>query len=346
MCESDILVESENAICSLAGALGRILKVKSLWDVSFERNSVVGRSNSFRVVKVLRCAILSTFLLSWAACFSARAQDSDLVLTSVVEAQLDSLASRIAENIRKSNRDSAPAKVLVFDFTWEDPGISSRLGTILANRFSEMLAVHNNGVEVLDRKILNDYLKETWTRVEDLRSDSVKLQVAHELGATEVIRANLVEEGTHQLDVLVYLAGSEPPFSDQARFLITEEMEGQLSQPTPSYFTTPEPIPPEPGILVLGTNGIEGVGEPTCITCPDAKYTEAARVNKISGTLVLSAEITAAGDVTAIYVVKPLPLGLTQRAIDTIKNWKLKPAMKDGKPVAVRVPITMKYSLL
>lgn len=306
----------------------------------------MGRSNSFRVVKGLRCAVLSTFLLSWAACFSARAQDSDLVLTSVVEAQLDSLASRIAENIRKSNRDSAPARVLVFDFTWEAPGISSRLGTILADRFSEMLTVHSNGVEVLDRKVLKNYLKETWTRIEDIRSVSVNLQVAQDLGATEVVRANLLEEGTHQLNILVDLAGSEPPSSDQARFLITEEMEGQLSQPTPPYFKTPEPIPPEPNILVWGQNGMEGVGEPTCITCPDAKYTEAARAKKLSGTVALSAVITAAGDVTAIYVVKPLPFGLTQRAIDTIKNWKLRPAMKDGKPVAVRVPITITYSLL
>ena len=306
----------------------------------------MGQSTSFRLVKVLQCAAISAFLLSGTACLSAQAPDPDLILTGAAEIQLDSLASRIAEEIKKSDRDKAPAKVLVFDFTWETPGISSRLGTILADRFSEMLKAHGNGIEVKDRKLLKDYYNDTWTRIEDFQTDPVYLEVAQELGANEIIRANLVEEGTHQLNVLAKVTGSEPPFSDQARFLITEDMENLLSQPTASNFKAPDPIPPEPGVLVMGPNGVDGVSRPSCITCPDPGYTEAARSGKFGGTLILSAVIATNGEVSSFYVVKPLPFGLTQRAIATVRNWKFKPAMKDGNPVPARVNITITFRLL
>jgi len=259
---------------------------------------------------------------------------------------LDSLASRVGEKIKKNNRDEAPAKVLVFDFTWMSPGISSRFGTILADHFSEMLKAHSNGVEVLDRKLLDEYLKNTLTRIEDLKSNSACLQIGEDLGATEIIRANLVEEGTQELSVLVQAVGSEPPFSDQIRFAITKQMEDMLSEPVPSYSQVPDPIPPEPGVLVMGSGSIDGVSSPSCITCPDPNYTEVARSERLNGTVVLSAVITIAGDVTAIHVVKPLPLGLTQRAIETARKWKLKPATKDGNPLPVRVDITFTFKVL
>jgi TonB family protein len=347
MCIWEILVGSENAFCSLAAALGSILlKVQSEWHAPFERNSAMARSTSFRIFKLLRCSVFLALLLSGTACCPVQAQDTDLVFTRVAEAQLDSLASRIAENIKKNNRDSSPAKVLIFDFTWEAPGISSRLGTILADRFSEMLRVRSNGVEVMDRKVFKDYLNGTWTRIEDFRTDSVYLLVAEYLGATEIVRANLVEEGTHQLNVLAQVAGSEPPFSDQARFVITEDMEDMLSQPTPSYSKALDPIPPEPGVLVMGTKGAVGVSWPMCITCPDPKFSDLARRAKVNGTVSISAVITTSGQVTAIYIAKPLPFGLTQAAINSVRDWKFNPAMKDGNPVSVRVDITVTFRTL
>jgi TonB family protein len=306
----------------------------------------VGKSTSLLLVKGLECAICLALISSGPSCLSAQAQGSDLILTRVAEAQLDSLASRVGEKIKKQYRDTSLATVLVFDFTAMPLETSSRLGTLLADRFSELLKDRGTGIEVIDRKVLKDYFKVTYTTVEDLNSNLLCLEFAKEMGATYIVRANLVEDGDRQLNVLVQILGYGPGLFDDAQFLITKEMENMLSEPDVSFSRAPDTIPPEPGILVLGSNGLEGVSEPTCITCPDAKYTEAARAKKLNGTVALSAVITATGDVTSIYVVKPLPLGLTQRAIHTIKDWKLKPAMKDGKPIAVRVDITVTFRLL
>jgi len=47
-----------------------------------------------------------------------------------------------------------------------------------------------------------------------------------------------------------------------------------------------------------------------------------------------------------VYVVKGLPFGLTERAVKRIEDWKLKPALKDGQAVAVRVDIEFTFRLL
>jgi TonB family protein len=305
--------------------------------------SIAGTAPSNRAFKALVCTLVIAFLFPGNAGISAQEQNSAPVLTKVIEAQLDSLASRVSEKIKKNNRDNGPVKVLVFDFTWNSPDVSSRLGTLLSDSFSEMLKAQSHDVEVVDRKLLAGYLEDTWTRIEDLKSNLACLEVARELGAAEIIRANLVEEGAQQLNVLVQVAGVEPPISDQARFLITSDMEALASQPSPSYVKPPDTIPTEPGVLVPGS---DGVSWPRCIACPDPEYSEAARARKINGMVVLSAVVTTAGDVTSIYVLKPAPLGLTQRAMEAVKTWKLEPATKDGQPVAVRVPLETTFRVM
>lgn len=38
-------------------------------------------------------------------------------------------------------------------------------------------------------------------------------------------------------------------------------------------------------------------------------------------------------------------MGLDEKAIEAVKRWKFKPAMKDGKPVAVAVNIQIVFRL-
>jgi TonB family protein len=274
----------------------------------------------------------------------ARAQAADLVLTPPAEAQLDSLASHMIEKIKKANRDETPTKILVFDFTWETPESSSLFGTLLADRFSDMLK-SNNGVEIIDRQKLKDYLKENYANIEHLKSNLLCLEFAKDIGATTIIRAQLMEDRDRQLKIVLQAVGDALSLFDNAEFAITKDAEDMLFQPVPSYSGGPDSIPAEPGVLVMGSQGIIGVSSPLCITCPNPSYSTTARAKKLQGTVVLAAVVTTTGQVTSIYIVKPLPGGLTQQAVKTVKNWKLKPAMKDGQPIAVRVDIEMTFRL-
>jgi len=83
---------------------------------------------------------------------------------------------------------------------------------------------------------------------------------------------------------------------------------------------------------------------PKCIDCPQAQYTREALAHKFQGTMTLSLVVTREGRAKDIKVLKALPYGLTESAIETVKKWKFKPATgPDGKPAAVRQKIEISF---
>src|SRR5215207_8937642 len=63
-------------------------------------------------------------------------------------------------------------------------------------------------------------------------------------------------------------------------------------------------------------------------------YTEKARANGVRGRVVLTAVLCRTGKVTDIKVVKGLPDGLTEEAIESTRGIKFEPAEKDGEEVS------------
>ena len=88
-----------------------------------------------------------------------------------------------------------------------------------------------------------------------------------------------------------------------------------------------------------------GVSEPIPIYKPDPAYSEEARKAKYQGTVVLWIIVDASGVVTDCRVVKPLGLGLDEKAVETVRTWKFKPAMRNGTPVPVRVMVEVSFRL-
>ncbi|MFL6193548.1 MAG: energy transducer TonB [Thermoanaerobaculia bacterium] len=72
-------------------------------------------------------------------------------------------------------------------------------------------------------------------------------------------------------------------------------------------------------------------------------YTETARRARVQGVVILEAVIDEQGDVTNVRVLKGLPMGLDQSAIDAIKTWKFKPATFEGRPVKVYYVLTVNF---
>jgi protein TonB len=88
-----------------------------------------------------------------------------------------------------------------------------------------------------------------------------------------------------------------------------------------------------------------GVSEPIPIYKPDPAYSEEARKAKYQGTVVLWIVVDASGTVTDCRVVKPLGLGLDEKAVETVRTWKFKPAQRNGTPVPVRVMVEVSFRL-
>ena len=81
------------------------------------------------------------------------------------------------------------------------------------------------------------------------------------------------------------------------------------------------------------------------ISKPEPNYTEDARKNQVTGTVVLRAVLTSGGQVTGIRAVSGLPHGLTERAIAAARNIKFVPATKDGRPVSMHIQLEYSFNL-
>jgi TonB family protein len=75
---------------------------------------------------------------------------------------------------------------------------------------------------------------------------------------------------------------------------------------------------------------------PRCLECARAQYPDSAMAAKIQGVISLKILVDATGQPAEIVVLKGLPCGLNERAIETVAAWRLEPAKgSDGKPLAV-----------
>jgi TonB family protein len=85
---------------------------------------------------------------------------------------------------------------------------------------------------------------------------------------------------------------------------------------------------------------------PVLIFKMEAEYPEEARKAKYQGTVLLDVEIDDSGQVKNLRVARSLGLGLDQKAIDSVKHWRFKPAMKNGMPVGIEVQVEVNFRLL
>ncbi|MBZ5513316.1 MAG: energy transducer TonB [Acidobacteriia bacterium] len=104
--------------------------------------------------------------------------------------------------------------------------------------------------------------------------------------------------------------------------------------------------PGEGGGFGGGAYSVGGnVSAPIPIYKPEPPYSEEARKAKYQGTVVLWIVVDAAGNVTDERVVKPLGLGLDEKALETVRTWKFKPGLRNGTPVPVRVMVEVSFRL-
>ncbi len=89
-----------------------------------------------------------------------------------------------------------------------------------------------------------------------------------------------------------------------------------------------------------------GVSKPELIHKVEPEYSEEARKAKFQGVVVLYIVVDQNGNAVNPRVMKSLGLGLDEKAMEAVKQWKFKPGYKDGKPVAVAATVEVNFRLL
>jgi TonB family protein len=131
--------------------------------------------------------------------------------------------------------------------------------------------------------------------------------------------------------------------------------------PYPASTSTPIPdqtAPAKPPCINPDASGNYHVGcgvtPPKILNQSQPNFPEDARRQNISGTVTLSLLVDTQGNPENVHVTKSIAdtvakyqraaaLTLDQAAIDTVKSYIFKPAMKDGKPVPITLNVTIGF---
>jgi TonB family protein len=89
-----------------------------------------------------------------------------------------------------------------------------------------------------------------------------------------------------------------------------------------------------------------GVSAPELVFKVDPEYSEQARKSKYQGTVVLNLIVQRDGTVRDIRVVTSLGMGLDEKAIEAVKQWRFRPGQKGGQAVDVSAIIEVTFRLL
>jgi TonB family protein len=88
------------------------------------------------------------------------------------------------------------------------------------------------------------------------------------------------------------------------------------------------------------------VAAPILISKTEPEYSEEARKAKYSGSVLLTIVVDQNGVPRDIRVVRPLGLGLDEKAIEAVRKWTFRPGTKNGRPVAVQAQVEVSFRLL
>jgi TonB family protein len=84
---------------------------------------------------------------------------------------------------------------------------------------------------------------------------------------------------------------------------------------------------------------------PRPISFANPEYSEQARRKRIEGVVLVSALVNEEGNPIDLRIEKSLGYGLDEKAMDCFSQYRFRPAMRDGQPVAQRITIEINFRL-
>ncbi len=88
-----------------------------------------------------------------------------------------------------------------------------------------------------------------------------------------------------------------------------------------------------------------GVSNPVLIYAPDPEFSDEARRAKYQGVCVVGVIVDTSGYPQRVHIVRPLGMGLDEKAMEAVRQYKFKPAQFKGKSVAVEVNIEVNFRI-
>ena len=88
-----------------------------------------------------------------------------------------------------------------------------------------------------------------------------------------------------------------------------------------------------------------GVSPPVVLFAPEPEFSEEARKAKVAGNVLVYLQVDASGHPTHVRVLKGIGLGLDEKAMEAVRQYKFKPAMENGHPVVVEMNVEVNFQI-
>lgn len=256
---------------------------------------------------------------------------------SAQQTAMDTAATQLADTIVHSKQKT----VAILDFSGPGDKVTA-LGEKLADDLTIAMTKSEPKIHALDRSQVEKQRQEDHHSLDIVLDPKYALGFAQELGAKAFVMGAISPGSNNALNVTLsaYRADNGKEIKAlRIGFPLSEEMTGLMEK----FVTTVNSTIDLPNYPVSGAHGYSS---PKCLYCPRADYTPEAEKERIEGVVELITVVGIDGRMTDIKVVRELPGGLTAKAIEAVKNWKLVPAVgPDGKPAAVRQTIMVEFRL-
>ena len=95
------------------------------------------------------------------------------------------------------------------------------------------------------------------------------------------------------------------------------------------------------GVMSVGG----GVSAPVVIRSVEPEFTAEARSANFQGSVTIQLIVDSQGNPQNVHVVRHLGMGLDEKAIEAVRQYKFKPAMYEGHPVAVQLVVEVTFHL-
>jgi protein TonB len=87
------------------------------------------------------------------------------------------------------------------------------------------------------------------------------------------------------------------------------------------------------------------VSAPVLLYQVEPEFSEEARKAKASGNVLVNLIVDQQGHPQNVHVLRGVGMGLDEKAIAAVKQYKFKPAMEGGKPVAVEMNVEVNFQI-
>jgi TonB family protein len=88
-----------------------------------------------------------------------------------------------------------------------------------------------------------------------------------------------------------------------------------------------------------------GVAAPEVIHSVEPEFTEDARRANFQGSVSIKLIVDSQGNPQDVRLVRHLGMGLDEKAIEAVRQYRFKPAMYQGHPVSVQIVIDVDFHL-